>query len=69
LKGTVKFQDSSNYLFEKGDLVRFNGKTIVVSGNSNNGAYVRLKNEGTKNFKPKALNLLEKKQNFIRVNW
>ena len=45
LKGTVKFQDRSNYSFEKGDLVKIDGKTRVISGNSNNGRYVRLKNE------------------------
>lgn len=58
-----------NYAFEKGDLVKINGKTRVVSGNSNNGRYVRLKDEGTINFNPKELKLLETRQNFRRVNW
>ena len=69
LKGTTKFQDRSKYIFEKGDLVKFNGKIRVISGNTNGGAYVRLKNEGTKNFKPKELKLIEKTRNFRRTNW
>ena len=69
LKGTVKFQDRSNYVFSKGDLVKINGKLRVVSGNTNNGRYIRLKNEGTKNFNPKVLKLRERVQNFRRVNW
>lgn len=69
LKGTVKFQDRSNYAFEKGDLVKINGKTRVVSGNSNNGRYIRLKDEGTINYNPKELKLLETRKNFRRVSW
>ena len=69
LKGTVKFQDRSNYAFEKGDLIKIEGKTRVVSGNSNGGTYIRLKNEGNKNFKPKDLKLLESAKNFRRTNW
>ena len=69
LKGTQKFQDRSNYDFEKGDLVKIKGKMRVVSGNSNNGRYVRLKSEGTINFNPKELKRLEKSKNFRRINW
>ena len=69
LKGTVKFQDRSHYSFEKGDLVTLNGKLRVISGNTNNGKYVRLKNEGTTNFSPKELTMLNPRQNFRRINW
>ena len=56
-------------LFEKGDLVKINGKTKeLYQGNSNNGRYVRLKDEGTINFNPKELKLLETRQNRERVN-
>ena len=69
LKGTVKFQNRSNYSFEKGDLVKLNGKLRVISGNTNNGRYVRLKNEGATNFSPKELTMLNPRQNFRRINW
>ncbi len=68
-KGFQPFIDKSNYQFEAGDLVRFNGKNYVVSGNSNGGTYVRLKGEGNQNFKPKKLQLIEKSKGFRRINW
>ena len=33
------------FLFNKGDLIKHNGKNHVVSGTSNGGKYVRLMNQ------------------------
>lgn len=68
-KGFRPFIDKSNYQFEAGDLVWFKGSKYVISGNSNGGAYVRLKGQGNLNFKPKELQLIEKSRGFRRINW
>jgi hypothetical protein len=57
------------FLFNKGDLVNQKGKTNVITGTSNGGKYVRLMNQGTKNFKLNELKLLEKSKGFVRINW
>lgn len=68
-KGMRTFVDRSGYVFEAGDLVVFKRKMYVVAGNSNGGIYVRLTGQGSTNFKPRDLKLLEKHKGFRRVNW
>lgn len=69
LQGMRKMTSREEFLFNKGDLIKHNGKNHVVSGTSNGGKYVRLMNQGTKNFKLNELKLLEKSKGFARTNW
>jgi hypothetical protein len=69
LQGIKKMTSKDEFLFNKGDLVNQKGKTNVITGTSNGGKYVRLMNQGTKNFKLNELKLLEKSKGFVRINW
>lgn len=67
VKGTRMWIDTSGYQFSKGDTVKYNGKTEVVQGNSNGGAYVRLVSDPNKNIKPRLCRLIQKSTGFVRV--
>jgi hypothetical protein len=69
LQGIKKMNSKEIFLFNKGDLVNHKGKRNVITGTSNAGRYVRLKGQGTKNFKLNELTLLEKSKGFVRINW
>jgi len=67
VKGTRMWIDNSGYQFNKGDTLYYNGKTDVVQGNTNKGAYLRLISNPKENVKPALCRLIQRAGGFVRV--
>lgn len=67
VKGTRMWINNNDYQFNKGDIVRYNGRKHVVQGNSNGGTYLRLASDPKKNVKPKDCRLIQRATGFVQV--